>query len=157
MEKCGAPTQKKTPCSWPANQCPVKAHARWRSGNGDRESAARHAAEPEPAVTIPAAVEERDLREVGWWLFRAVVEGSVEREKAGPLISLLRVLQAVGPGSVTAEEALARAELLGQLMHGLPPRDEAQWQLARDLFDDEAMETVNRIAGLADADGSNDG
>ncbi len=60
--------------------------------------------------------------------------------------SIMRVLHALGPDAAAEDDALRDVELVGLVMNGLPPRDDAEWARARDLFDEETLEELRRWA-----------
>lgn len=161
--RCGAPTARGTACRWPANECQFEHHRRWRQQHG-RSSAT----EPEPSPAEPGAskaaldglppeiIAGRDLAGLGWWVVRAMAEGSLEERTASVLASLMRVLAAVGGGEAAGEDVLREVVLRGLVMHGVPPRTEDEWELARAIFDDGALAEIRRWAPLVEADGDDD-
>jgi hypothetical protein len=101
---------------------------------------------------VPDAVRERDLRDLGWWLAEHLIDASIEPPYAGPLVSLMRVLFALGPGDMAEAEVLREVELRGRLAHGLAPRDPDEWERAAAVFSAEALEEFARWAeGEAEA------
>jgi hypothetical protein len=97
----------------------------------------------------PRAVERHDLPELGWWLIARVLENNLDAKRTAVIATLMRVIAAFGQDVLPPEAALREAELRGRLMHGLPPRDEAEWALAEATFSASALETMRQFEELA--------
>jgi hypothetical protein len=136
---CGARTRTGDPCQFEAAKCPHEAHAA-------RRAEARNAGEAEPRapIDLPGALDDRNLRGMGWWLVRAVLDGQVETARATVVSATLRLLASLGPEPLEEEEALRQVELRGRLMHGRPPRDAEEWALAERTFSAQALEEFRR-------------
>ncbi len=50
----------------------------------------------------------------------------------------------MGPDEYDTEQMLREVELRGVLMNGIPPRNEAEWELAASIFDDDAIAEFKR-------------
>jgi hypothetical protein len=95
-------------------------------------------------VKPPAAVEARDLRELGWWTIEHTISGDVEPRSGTVICTIMRVLAALGPEPFAEEESLREIELRGLLMNGIPPRTADEWELAARIFDDDAASEFRR-------------
>jgi hypothetical protein len=162
-EPCGALTLKGEPCKIARMSCTVHRRRqpapRWpltrAPGSHPGEERAPAAKESLP---IPPAVTEHDLRGFAWWLVSRLLSGELDTQRAGVLATLLRVLSALGPEPASRERAFAEAALRGRMMHGLPPRDAAQWELAESLFSQEVLDEYAGYARmLAEATGEDTG
>lgn len=80
-------------------------------------------------------------------------DGELDPRIATVMVAALRVLLAAGGLAAEDDDALAEVELRGRLMFGLPPRDEAEWDLARARFTPEALAEIERLAALFERDG----
>jgi hypothetical protein len=151
--KCNAPTKRGTPCrcDWPcewhsADKRPLLpekfdlSEGR-QAPEGDPQSAELpRAATPE----FDAALEKRDLRSLFWLTLEGVLHGSMNEKLAAIVATLGRAIWALGEEDTDREEAMAEAVVIGTLLHGFPPRDEKQWEIARRHFDERTL------AGLED-------
>jgi hypothetical protein len=77
---------------------------------------------------------ERDPLAAAWRVVDALWRDECEPPRAQAIIAALRVVFAAGQAPLDRDRALREAEVLGLAMHGLPPRDEAEQELARELF-----------------------
>lgn len=133
---CGSPTPSGFSCGYPPNQCPL--HIRDLSASDAGGSTA------DPEEPAPERVDHDTLAR-----FAAGVVFRLCRGKLSPL-DAMRGLQALAtyvklPISKTADdEELAEIELRGVVMNGFPPRDEEEWELARKVFDADAIEEFER-------------
>ena len=130
---CGSPTPSGFSCGYPPNQCPL--HIRDLTAS----DTAPAAEEPEPGEVDTAMLAK----------FAASVVVRLSRGKLSPL-DAMRALRALAtftklPGPPEDEdEILAEVELRGVVMNGFPPRNEEEWQLARKVFDADAIEEFER-------------
>lgn len=156
-ERCGAKTKGGTPCRWAIDRCTHQSHRIEREGRDRRgEANAPWPAEDDPrpqGLTPPPAVDEHDLHGLGWWTIRNAITGDLETPRAAVVATVMRVLAALGPEPVAQEEALRDVELLGVIMHGVPPRNPAEWERARQLFDADGIEEFERWVALGEGDG----
>lgn len=137
--KCGAPTKAGSPCNFGRVECPHHGpNARPRSATDGK---------PEPGVPPP---EGRDISAITWWAIDGVALGWLETARASVLASLLRVATGLPPEDEA--DALKEVELRGRLMHGQPPRDDAEWGLAESLFTEEALREFRRWETLLERD-----
>lgn len=83
-----------------------------------------------------------DILETGWWLIDQLIDGRLTAAEVSSAGGILRIIAGYdGPEDAAT---LAEVELRGRLMHGLPPRDEAEWEFAASLFNDDAMAEFRR-------------
>lgn len=134
--RCGAPTRGGAACRFPADRCPHEGHARVRLGRPAPEAA------PSPA----GAIRERDLRALGWWLIEEILAGRVTPPAASAVNRMMHTLLQIGPTPEADDLALQEVALRGLLMHGVPPRTDAEWRRAAEVFDDEALAEFRRWA-----------
>lgn len=153
MERCGAPTQEGSPCRWPIEQCPVASHARVRAtGQKPQHAAPAKDGERRRPPVILEGIARRDIAGTGWSVAAALADGSIDQRDAAVFASILRVLLAAGSGGIADDDALREIELRGLLMHGLPPRDEDEWELLKRTFSPEAVREVVRWQPLLEGD-----
>ena len=148
-EKCRVTTLAGRPCGWEAAKCPVPSHRTQRAARPG--AAPPPSAESSTAATSPIASAEpplhvgaRDLTGLGWWLVERVILGAVSTAEAAVLASVMRVLAGLGPGEMDRDSALREAQLRGLVMHGIPPRNQEEWELAEAVFDEEALAEFHR-------------
>jgi hypothetical protein len=156
-ERCGATTKTDGHCRYPAAECPYKSHRIEREANA-RKSRDVSAQPPDDAhrpagLTPPPAVDEHDLHGLGWWTIRNAITGDLETPRAAVVATVMRVLAGLGPEPMEEQEALRDVELLGVIMHGVPPRSAAEWERAHQLFDADAIEEFERWVALGEGDG----
>lgn len=99
---------------------------------------------------IPDAIRARDPLALQWWVIQQVIEGTIQPNQASAIATVVRTLANLPPAAADEAEALAAIALRGQLMHGIPPRSAAQWELAARLFDDDALAEFRRWSLLED-------
>ena len=109
-----------------------------------------------PSEVGPPPARSRDVRDVAWRAVEAVMDDPAARSMGG-LASMLRLIHSTDDGDADAERALREVELRGRLMNGLPPRDAAQWALARDSFSEEALAEFARWEALGEGNGADGG
>lgn len=102
------------------------------------------AVEVSPSGEAPVAVANRDLRALAWWAVGALLTGALPGRETSALCTLIRVLHALGPEPEDEQVLLAEVELRGVVMNGFPPRDDEEWELARRVFDADAIEEFHR-------------
>lgn len=100
-------------------------------------------------LPVPAAVRDRDLRELGWWLVEGVIGGDVAKDTGSVLVSAMRVLVALGPEGPGEEEVMAETALRARLAFGMPPTDPASWEMAERILDGETLAEVKRQVAAA--------
>lgn len=111
----------------------------------------------EPAtIALPAAIQARDPLALQWWVIERIIDGALLPPQAAAISGVVRTLASLPPGVGDEETQLASIALRGQLMHGIPPRNPAQWALAATLFDDEALAEFRRWE-LFEDDGGHEG
>lgn len=143
---CGQPT----PC--PVHPSRGAAHSHARTRRARQPAASDHNRD---ALRFEAPLAGRDLNALGWWLIEQVLSGDTQapRDQFAIAATLMRVLAAVGPGLASKDEANRETALRARLLHARLPRDEAEWALARSLFDDEALGLIQALALLGEGDG----
>lgn len=151
--KCNAPTQKGTPCNYDRDKCPHTSHRANARGHlpipqqprleGD-EFSDEPSPNREPSPEFDAALETHDLRSLFWLTLEGVIHGHMNEKLAAIVATLGRAIQALGEEDTDREETMAEAVVIGTLLHGFPPRDEKQWEIARRHFDEHTL------AGLED-------
>ena len=106
---------------------------------------------PEPAVTEPPATdaepetaEPRDPRVIGRIVVERVLDENASPIQAARFLRTLRSLDAMGDLPEDQERVLKEIELRGVVMNGFPPRNEEEWALAREVFDDDAIAEFER-------------
>ena len=155
MERCGAPTRNQTPCQWEKSRCTIKTHRAWHEGV---KGAAAQADSPTPRAEsagrpVPGAMRQHDVPGVAWWALEGLAAGALTSSDASVMASLLRVLLAANNIILDDESALGEIELRGLLMHGIPPRTEAEWERLESAFSPEAVAEIRRWLRLLEADG----
>lgn len=136
-ERCGVREPGRAgPCRYPAMACPKEGH------QALRRTAARD-----------AAIAERDLRALGWWLIDGVLAAGLEPQRASVTVRIMSLLERLGPGTHDGDDALREVVLRGLVMAGIPPRTPDEWAIAERVFDDEALAEIRRWALSFEGDG----
>jgi hypothetical protein len=100
-------------------------------------------------MQLLAAIRRAEIGSVAWETMSGAARGALDARVAAVIATLLRVVAALDEGALRAEDALLEAELRGLLMHGLPPRTQAEWDRLRAIFSPEAVREVERWASPA--------
>lgn len=148
---CGAKTNRDTECKWLAKECPYHQGGP-SAAAAERRSAARVTPREGPRPTadrpsqtqLPGAVGKHDLRGLGWWVIGETLRESLDPRSGSVVVSVMRVLAALGPEPLAEEEALREVELRGRIMNGHAPRDVEEWKRAESAFDDGALAEFRR-------------
>ena len=124
---------------------------------GAWKSAARQRKRAPPATgtagDAPITIEKRDIHALAWWALGGLTTGELDERTGSVIASLLRVVLAAGEAGLTDdEEARREVELRGLLMHGIPPRNDEEWERLKQSFSPEAVEEVRRWRSLLVAD-----
>lgn len=153
--QCGATTQAGTPCRYPRAICPHHGPDRpSRRGEGRREGGAKRV---QNAAPPPGLIAARDIHELLWWAMEQLLSGGLDPRTAATVTTFARLLLQAGPAGADAEEALREVVLRGRLMYGIPPATDEEWELARRIFDDDALAEIRRWPPLAaERDGDHD-
>ncbi len=107
---------------------------RWRLRRWPAMAMERRDRAPErPSPRRRRPPSERDPLAAAWRVIDALWREECEPQRAQAIIAALRLVFAAGQAPLERDRALREAELLGLLMHGLPPRDEAERALAEEL------------------------
>ena len=114
------------------------------NGRYCRNEASRCSKHVRAVAVVPRPSTEHDLRAVGWWVLDGLVSGEVDPRRAGVIATWMRVMASMGPEPMDQEEALAEVELRGLIMHGIPPRNEEEWERARRIFSPESLAEFSR-------------
>jgi len=88
--------------------------------------------------------EEPDIRNVAREAITRVLEDYASPVQVARFVRTLAQLHAMGPAPMAEHYALKQVELRGRIMHGQPPRNEDEWELARAIFDDDAIAEFER-------------
>ena len=149
---CNAPTRDNRNCSLLADKCDYKSHKDFRLKH-QHTVTGKPAEPPSPENSanrasqrvreaVVAAAEARDVHLYTWTIAPAVITGEIPRELAAVAVSACRALIALPEKDSDREEMLREAALIGSVAHGVPPLEEADWDLARDLFDEHTLEQI---------------
>lgn len=145
---CGAETKAGRPCRWPANRCrhhgPGASRRRTVQTGGRVSGRDTQADDFVAGMEPPAALVERDLRGVAWWVMEHVIRGSLEPRQASVVNALLRVIVSLGPDEMDEEDALKETALRGLIMNGQPPRTLEEWERAARTFDEDTVAEFRR-------------
>ena len=87
---------------------------------------------------------EHNLHALGWWLAEGVALETIGRDVATLLVSIMRVLVSLGEEPTSGDDVRHEAVLRAQLAFGMPPTDEAGWELAERLLDPETLGEIKR-------------
>ena len=109
---------------------------------------------PPRSLIVPQAAIEHDLREVAWWMVQQILKADLDAQRAGALVSLMRLISSLGPEPMALEEALAEVELRGLIMHGIPPRNAEEWERASRIFSADSLAEFKRRHSPRYGDGS---
>jgi hypothetical protein len=147
---CGVLTKKDQPCKYPAHKCPHHQHR--QAAKQGLQAAVRPVVSrsqpdfepPSPPVQEPPALAEHDLRELGWWVIAQVLGESLDPRSAAVVVTVMRVLTALGAEPMAEEEALKETALRGRIMNGQAPRDAEEWERAARIFDADALAEFRR-------------
>ena len=127
---CAEPTSY-GPCRYLATACPV---------HGTRE----YGVPVTPANQQPmfAFGDGEKNSAIATLLRKIALSGSLTPRDTASLINAARRIDELD--DYDDADTLREVELRGRLMHGLPPREDEEWELARSLFDDDAMAEFER-------------
>lgn len=150
--RCNAPTKAGGRCRWPKATCTFHGPAATRKPARSQPQPAPAPADDDGPFEAPAALLDRDLRGLGWWLVGEVLTGRLDVRKGSVAAAIMRILHAAGPDPLADEDALAIVALRGLVMHGQPPRDEEEWSLAETAFDEDALAELRRWTAMFEAD-----
>jgi hypothetical protein len=117
MPACNTPTAT-GPCNYPADRCPV------------------HAALPGPETV--AAEPEFDLRATLEAIHAAISSGDADPRHVARLVTALERIAELS-SELTDEEKSDQALLRGKILNGIPPETEHEWNIAREIFTDDAL------------------
>lgn len=151
--RCGATTRSGTACRYPRAACPHhQGDRRARTSAPHRDAAL----EPVPGASPPPGLlSARNIHELLWWAVERLLAGDLDARTAATVTSFARLLLQAGPAGPEAGEALREVVLRGRLMYGIPPATDEDWELARRIFDDDALAEIRRWPPLA-AEGDGD-
>ncbi|MGE0601775.1 MAG: hypothetical protein AB7J35_19860 [Dehalococcoidia bacterium] len=88
------------------------------------------------------AYEERDLRTVAWRFLSEIRHDEDYIKLAAPAASMMRVILALGEEPEDRTAAINETAVIGSILHGIAPRDAAQWAIAERIYDDATLEDL---------------
>jgi hypothetical protein len=136
MTPCNLPLRNAEPCRYPGNRCPL--HPRPELHTSETGT------QPAPPTSKPGVHElMRDA-------LNRLRTGQTSALASGRYMRGILAFHKLGFEPLEEDEVLAEIELRGCLMHGLPPRNQEEWDLAREKFDDEAIAEFERWQRLID-------
>ena len=130
---CNITTFSGKACAHPGDACPI--HTQLPDA-----APAPPAEDLEPKVTRTF----KDPRLLGQIVVERVLDESASPIQAARLIRTLRALHSMGNTPEDEDAVLAEIELRGVVMNGFPPRNEEEWDLARKVFDADAITEFHR-------------
>ena len=101
----------------------------------------------EPLVLTPdeeRAYAERDLRTVAWMFLAAIRHDRDFIKLSAPAASMMRVILALGEEPEDREAAINETAVIGSVLHGIAPRDAAQWAIAERIYDKATLDDLRR-------------
>ena len=88
------------------------------------------------------ALASRNLRDFTWYALEGVLR-ALGWERGGAVIaSLIRALIAQGEDKMDLSEASAIAVVNGLMVHGIPPRNEEEWEVAGRIYEPKIVELL---------------
>jgi hypothetical protein len=126
MTHCNQPTHSGEPCRYPIERCP------------------RHARRPETAPNQPDHADARDPHAIGRLAVEHAATSSANPLQTARLMRAVTQLHAMGQAPVDEELALREIAMRGRIMNGQPPRDDEEWALAAQVFNEEALLEFHR-------------
>ena len=124
---CSAATPSGHTCHHLAGRCPFHPVPESTPAPGPEPTA--KPARPDPHRFIYDALQ-------------SVVEGRANPTVINRLVRTLAIASRLGPPPLDRDQEAEEAILLGIVMHGIPPRTEREWELARDTFTAEGLHTL---------------
>jgi hypothetical protein len=98
-----------------------------------------------PAEPAPPR-SELNLRVLAQDAIERVFDGAASPLQAARLVRALRSFQTVELDPYDEQQALKRIEVSGRAMNGMPPGSPEQWDLARQMYDDDSLREFIRWA-----------
>ncbi len=124
---CNQTTPSGHPCYHLASRCPFHP-APVRAPDDAAEPSAER---PNPHRFIFHALQD-------------AVEGKASPASVTRLVKTLAIAHRIGPPPLDADRIADEIALKGMTMHGIPPRTEAQWNLAREMFTGDSLHLFAR-------------
>lgn len=124
---CSAATPSGHTCHHLAGRCPFHPVPESTPAPGPEPTA--KPARPDPHRFIYDALQ-------------SVVEGRANPTVVNRLVRTLAIASRIGPPPLDRDRAAEETMILGMAMHGLPPRDEHEWELARGIFTAEGLHSL---------------
>jgi hypothetical protein len=119
MPACNTPTAT-GPCSYPADRCPL------------------HTTPPAPEPDASTAKPAPDVNTMLAEIHAAITAGDADPvHVARMVVAIERIAELTS--ELTDEEKADEAFLRGKILNGVPPETEHEWNVARCIFDDEAL------------------
>jgi hypothetical protein len=106
--------------------------------------------DPPPPLTPReiAAFADHDMREVLWCYWEGI-RTALGYTAGSAMATVARALQSCGEDTTDLEDAIAVAVVNGRMVHGLPPRNDAEWAIADRIYEPS---TVEELRGWEAAD-----
>lgn len=99
-----------------------------------------------PTLRELEALASRELREFAWLAMEGVLR-ALGWERGGAIIaSLIARLITLGEESANLQEAAEIAVVHGLMVHGVPPRNEREWEIARRIYEPEVIRLMETWA-----------
>lgn len=93
-----------------------------------------------------------DIRGTLWWVVERVANRELAAPDAQAINAAVRILATIGEEDVDDALAWRMISLKGRAMNGLPPRDAAEWDLARQYASPEAFSDMVAAGRLLERD-----
>ena len=126
MNHCSQPAHSGEPCRYPIDRCP------------------RHARRPEIAFEGLHKADARDPHAIGRFAVERAATSIASPLQTARLIRAVTQLHAMGEAPMDQELALREIALRGRIMNGEPPRDDEEWALAEQVFNEPALMEFHR-------------
>lgn len=130
---CGSPTPSGFSCGYPPNQCPL--HIRDFTASD---------AVPAPDDPEPERVDSYALATFAAAVITRLCRGRITPLDATRALHALDTFTRLRVPETTKDEELAEVELRGVVMNGFPPRNDEEWELAKKVFDADAITEFHR-------------
>jgi hypothetical protein len=124
---CGRDINGK-PCWYPVTICPL------------------HSTPPPRELMNGPAATEREVRNLLIEAARALVQLNGSPAQIGRIMRAVHLLQQLPPTPEEEDRILREVALRGLIMSGLTPRNDDEWALAREVFDDQTIQDIERRA-----------
>lgn len=126
---CNSPTATGHTCGYPPNSCPLHLRA-WPS--------------PAHEEVLLEKFDRNSLAPIAQSVVTRLTAGALTPLEAIRWLRAIRMFHELPMSTEDEDEMLAEIELRGVVMNGFPPRNEEEWELARKVFDAEAITEFHR-------------